>query len=130
MRRILVLFACLFSGAVAVHAAGASLRIVPIVRDDSVIVSVELSDAYTEEVRAAIASGLQTSFTYELELKMDVPAWADRTVASAYAQRATEGGHATVEGLRAVSDAWRDWGEKDDGWFCVLHGEILCRKEV
>ncbi len=56
--------------------------------------------------------------------------WADRTLASAYAQRATESGHATVERLRAVSDAWREWGSQEDGWFCVLHGEILCRKRV
>jgi SAM-dependent methyltransferase len=56
--------------------------------------------------------------------------WADRTLASAYAERATEGGHATAEQLRAVSDAWREWGTQDDGWFCVMHGEILCRKEV
>lgn len=54
--------------------------------------------------------------------------WADRTVASAYAERATRGGHATAEQLRAVSAAWRDWGRHEDGWFSVLHGEILCRK--
>ncbi|SME98711.1 class I SAM-dependent methyltransferase [Streptomyces sp. Amel2xC10] len=54
--------------------------------------------------------------------------WADRTLASAYAERATEGGHATGEQLEAVSRAWREWGEREDGWFCVLHGEILCRK--
>jgi SAM-dependent methyltransferase len=54
--------------------------------------------------------------------------WADRTLASAYAERATEGGHATAEQLRAVSDAWREWGAQEDGWFSVLHGEILCRK--
>ncbi|MFF3445614.1 class I SAM-dependent methyltransferase [Streptomyces sp. NPDC002667] len=56
--------------------------------------------------------------------------WADRTLASAYAERATEGGHATPERLRAVSDAWRRWGREEDGWFSVLHGEILCRKEA
>ncbi|MER8060954.1 MULTISPECIES: class I SAM-dependent methyltransferase [unclassified Streptomyces] len=56
--------------------------------------------------------------------------WADRTVASAYAERATAGGHATPERLRAVSDAWREWGRREDGWFAVLHGEILCRKEA
>jgi SAM-dependent methyltransferase len=55
--------------------------------------------------------------------------WADRTVASAYARLATEGGHTTAEGLRTVSAAWREWGVRPDGWFCVLHGEILCRKE-
>ncbi|MFH0515774.1 methyltransferase domain-containing protein [Streptomyces sp. M41] len=56
--------------------------------------------------------------------------WADRTLASAYAERATEGGHASAERLQAVSDAWREWGRQEDGWFSVLHGEILCRKEA
>ncbi|MGW4273946.1 class I SAM-dependent methyltransferase [Streptomyces seoulensis] len=56
--------------------------------------------------------------------------WADRTLASAYAERATAGGHAGEEQLRAVSGAWREWGERADGWFAVLHGEILCRKQV
>jgi hypothetical protein len=87
MRRTFILIVCLSVCALAaagvVHAATASLRIVPIVRDDSVIVSVELSDAYTDEVREAIASGLRTTFTYDLELKMDVPVWVDRTVATA-----------------------------------------------
>ncbi|MEU9339436.1 methyltransferase domain-containing protein [Streptomyces sp. NPDC048290] len=56
--------------------------------------------------------------------------WADRTVASAYADRATGGGHATDAELRAVSQAWREWGDAPDGWFCVPHGEILCRKPI
>ncbi|MFJ9424988.1 class I SAM-dependent methyltransferase [Streptomyces sp. NPDC101249] len=56
--------------------------------------------------------------------------WADRTLASAYADRATGGGHATPERLRAVADAWRAWAVRADGWFGVLHGEILCRKDV
>ncbi|ANH94303.1 ubiquinone biosynthesis methyltransferase UbiE [Streptomyces sp. SAT1] len=55
--------------------------------------------------------------------------WADRTLASAYAERATAGGHATEEELRAVAGAWRAWGRREDGWFAVLHGEVLCRKE-
>jgi hypothetical protein len=85
MRRtcLLIIILALAAAGAVVHAATASLRIVPIVRDDSVIVSVELTDAYTDEVREAIASGLQTSVTYDLELKMEVPAWADRTVATA-----------------------------------------------
>ncbi len=55
--------------------------------------------------------------------------WADRTVRSGYAERAVEGGHATPEQLRAVSTAWREWGDRPDAWFAVLHGELLCRKE-
>ncbi|MEV6957896.1 methyltransferase domain-containing protein [Streptomyces sp. NPDC051207] len=56
--------------------------------------------------------------------------WADRTVASAYAARAVEGGHATEERLRRVAESWREWGTREDGWFAVLHGEILCRKQA
>ncbi|MFD7458164.1 MULTISPECIES: class I SAM-dependent methyltransferase [unclassified Streptomyces] len=56
--------------------------------------------------------------------------WADRTLASTYARVAVGGGHTTEEGLRAVSEAWREWGRQEDAWFAVLHGEILCRKEV
>ncbi|MFI9645262.1 methyltransferase domain-containing protein [Streptomyces sp. NPDC052040] len=56
--------------------------------------------------------------------------WADRTVASAYAERVMAGGHASTAELAAVSRAWREWGQQEDGWFAVLHGEILCRKGV
>ena len=60
-----------------------SLRIVPIVRDEQVVVSFSLSDVFNEQVREAIASGLRTTFTYDVELRMIVPAWVDRTVATA-----------------------------------------------
>ena len=56
--------------------------------------------------------------------------WADRTLASTYADRATAGGHASAGQLQAVAKAWREWGRQEDGWFSVLHGEILCRKDV
>ncbi|MFD7299436.1 MULTISPECIES: class I SAM-dependent methyltransferase [Streptomyces] len=56
--------------------------------------------------------------------------WADRTLASEYARVAVGGGHATEEELRAVSEAWREWGRQEDAWFSVLHGEMLCRKEA
>jgi hypothetical protein len=71
----------LVTGAIA-DAAG-TLRIIPLVRDKSVIVSVELADAYTPEVREVIASGLRTTFTYDVALMMVVPVWADRTIATA-----------------------------------------------
>ncbi|MGP3952573.1 class I SAM-dependent methyltransferase [Streptomyces sp. 7N604] len=53
--------------------------------------------------------------------------WADRTTESLYARRAVDGGHATGADLRRIADAWREWGRRDDGWFAVLHGEVLCR---
>ncbi|MDR1989686.1 MAG: DUF4390 domain-containing protein [Acidobacteriaceae bacterium] len=58
------------------------LRIVPITSGDRVVVSFELANAYTDEVREAIASGLRTTFTYEVDLRMIVPTWVDRTIAS------------------------------------------------
>jgi hypothetical protein len=57
------------------------LRIVPLVRENQVVVSFELADVYSEHVREAIASGLRTTVTYDVELRMVVPAWVDRTVA-------------------------------------------------
>ena len=81
MRRIgLLVVVLLFSGVVG--RAAETLRIVPITSDQSVVVSVELSDAYTDEVRQAIASGLRTTFTYSIDLRMLVPGWVDRTVAT------------------------------------------------
>jgi Domain of unknown function (DUF4390) len=73
--------AVLLAGAVAL--AAESLRIVPLVSEDRVLVSAELSDAYTDDVRAAIASGLRTTFTYEMELRVVATVWVDRTVATA-----------------------------------------------
>jgi hypothetical protein len=55
-----------------------TLRITPFISNNRVVVSFELNDAYTDAVREAIASGLRTTFTYELELR--TPAWIDRTV--------------------------------------------------
>ena len=58
-----------------------SLRITPTVRDGRVLVSFELTDAFNQAVHEAIASGLRTTFSYELELRTVVPGWIDRTIA-------------------------------------------------
>ena len=60
--------------------AAEGLRIIPLVRDEAVLVSFELTDGYTPEVKEAIHSGLKTTFTYTVELRQDVPAWVDRTI--------------------------------------------------
>lgn len=75
----------LMSGAATTaHAQEAQgLRIVPLVKDGQVLVSMQLADGFTEEVRAAIRSGLKTTFTYAVDLRLDVPVWMDRTVGTA-----------------------------------------------
>jgi uncharacterized protein DUF4390 len=60
-----------------------TLRVQPLVKDEQVLVSFELVNGLTDEVKAAIQSGLTTTFTYTVELRMDVPAWVDRTIATA-----------------------------------------------
>ena len=67
----------------AVAQSEETLRIVPIVADGEVLVSFELADAYTQEVREAISSGLRTTFTYDIELRMPVAGWVDRTITTA-----------------------------------------------
>jgi hypothetical protein len=59
-----------------------SLRIVPLVTDRQVLVSFEMNDVYTDDVREVISSGLRTTFTYDIELRMLVPAWVDRVIAT------------------------------------------------
>jgi hypothetical protein len=78
----MAIVAAVVASTVPLAAAGDSLRIVPIVVKDDVVVSFEGTDTYTDEVRAAISSGLRTTFTYDVELRMLVPAWVDRTIAS------------------------------------------------
>lgn len=57
-----------------------AVHIVPLVRDGQVLVTFELPDGYTEDVRDAIHSGLRTTFTYTVDLRVEVPAWTDRTI--------------------------------------------------
>jgi uncharacterized protein DUF4390 len=76
----LFLALALAAGGAAVRAAE-TIHITPIVRDSQVLVSFELSDAYNDAIRETIASGLRTTFTYELELRTIVPSWIDRTIA-------------------------------------------------
>ena len=66
------------------------LRIVPLVRDDHVLVTFELADGFPEEVRAAIHSGLKTTFTYTVDLRLEVPAWVDRTIATTVVSNSVE----------------------------------------
>lgn len=59
------------------------LKIVPLVRDDFVHVSLDLADGITSDIRAVIQSGLKTTFIYTVELRLDVPIWIDRLMGTA-----------------------------------------------
>lgn len=76
----IVVFTVLATVSPAFAQAATGFRVVPIVRADHVYVTFDLADGFTEDVRAAIQSGLKTTFTYDVELRLDVPGWVDRTI--------------------------------------------------
>ncbi len=52
--------------------------------------------------------------------------WAERITATTLAEQAVARSLATRAELDAMGDAWRRWAEHPDGWFAVMHGELLC----
>jgi hypothetical protein len=82
-------FVALAAGRVSAQTSE-GLRVIPLVRDEQVLVSFTLNDGFTDEVRAAIQSGLKTTFTYAAELRLDVPGWVDRTMGTATATSSVE----------------------------------------
>jgi hypothetical protein len=71
--------AAVVAAGVIAHAAQ-TLRIVPLVHDNQVLVSFEVPDGYTNDVRDAISSGLRTTFSYDVELRMVARVWVDPLV--------------------------------------------------
>lgn len=133
------LFLCVITlfAATAIGDAAATLRIVPIVRGDSVIFSAELTDPFTSEVRETIAGGVLTTFTYEVQLRMDVPAWVDRTIATAVV--ITSDRYDTLTRLHNLSRTIdgrvdgalvTDNGASARQWLASLKGIPLCRTSM
>jgi SAM-dependent methyltransferase len=52
--------------------------------------------------------------------------WADRFTQSSLADQLLGSGIAGSADLRSFAAAWRRWAASPDGWFAVLHGEVLC----
>ncbi|KAL4787113.1 S-adenosyl-L-methionine-dependent methyltransferase [Aspergillus varians] len=51
-----------------------------------------------------------------------------RMEGSGFREVAVEGGFASREELEGIARGWREWVGEQDGWFGVLHGQILCWK--
>ncbi|MEO7196244.1 MAG: methyltransferase domain-containing protein [Pseudonocardiaceae bacterium] len=52
--------------------------------------------------------------------------WADRVTSSAFGAQAVDRNLATREDLEDIALAWRHWAAQKDGWYAVIHGEVLC----
>ena len=51
--------------------------------------------------------------------------WAERTQSSAMADQLLADELTTSTELADVAEGWRAWAAQPDGWFAVLHGEVL-----
>jgi SAM-dependent methyltransferase len=51
--------------------------------------------------------------------------WAERVQHSDLAGQLVASGAATAADLDRLADGWRAWAEAPDGWFAVVHGEIV-----
>jgi hypothetical protein len=57
-----------------------SLQVTPLSREGHVLVSFHLANAFNDDLRKAIQSGLTISFIYDVELKRGSSLWFDRTI--------------------------------------------------
>ncbi len=62
---------------------GGTIAVAPQARGDSILVSFSTARAVTPAVEQSIASGLPTTFTYDVELRRPSAFWFDKLVASA-----------------------------------------------
>jgi hypothetical protein len=78
-----------FAIAIALTALWASpsgaqtIEITPLARDGRLLVTFNLTDGLNDEVRAAIHSGMNITFQYQVDLRRSTTLWLDRTIASA-----------------------------------------------
>ena len=54
--------------------------------------------------------------------------WAERVVASAFAEQAVAYGYSDPTELESIAAAWRRWAAAPDATFIVVHGEVRARR--
>jgi hypothetical protein len=47
---------------------------------------------------------------------------------SSFAEQAVTYGLATVDELESLAAGFQAWADEEDGWFVVLHGEVLATR--
>ena len=77
---VIALFALALAAPVG---AGQKLQVAPLPRDGHVLVTFKLGEVFTDELQAAVHSGLKVSFVYKIDLMRSSAVWFDRTIASA-----------------------------------------------
>lgn len=78
---LVVALVCMVFGGVV--RAEQNMQVTPLARDGRLLVTFRLSDAFNEDIRTAIHSGLTITFVYDIELRRGTSLWLDRTIAEA-----------------------------------------------
>lgn len=82
MKTTLLALTLAFSIFGTVFGAADEIQVVSLTRDDVVYVSFVFPNGFTDDMRDALRSGLQTAISYDIELRKEVPVWFDRTLTS------------------------------------------------
>lgn len=53
--------------------------------------------------------------------------WVERATRSSFAEQTLAAGLNTEADLAQIAQAWRAWADDADGWFVMVHGEVLAR---
>src|SRR5437899_8537657 len=80
-----LLFACallLWTLPAAAAADSQKVQVVTLPRDGEILVSFQFAEALTDDMRAAIHSGLTIKFQYTVELRRSAAVWFDRKIDS------------------------------------------------
>lgn len=83
---------------------------------------------------AGLAGVVPSATTWVYASKPERPefagSWAERILHSSFATQAVERGLASEQELQRMSDGFRQWGYDPDGWFVMIHAEILARVDA
>ena len=105
-----------------------NLQVVPIIHDGTVLVSFRLEEAITDDIRAAIHSGMAVKLVYTVDLRRTASAWFDRTIASAVVTATVK--YDTLTRRYQISRAvdgrieWADSTDKEDAAWAALTSDF------
>lgn len=81
--------------------------------------------------RAGLTDVVPSATTWLYASEPDRPhfadSWAERILHSSFATQALERGLANRQELQYMADGFQTWGADPDGWFVMIHTEILAR---
>ena len=83
MPRLATLLTAVLVVAMVAVGRAQTVAVTPLAKDGKILVTLRMNDVFTDEVRAAMHSGLRITFVYDIELKRSTALWVDRTIATA-----------------------------------------------